>query len=684
MDKNSTKYIVLWSAVLSVMALNTTRINAEETPGSTVTGQPTADTESSAPTWAPEPTISAVPEQQETSPVPSETPVPTEKAYIPSTSSTVQKKVTVSHGDTGVAVKPGEHLENGHWIYVDGTNGKKIISSFKYIDSLKKTVYYDENGYMVYGLHQVNGKKYYFLPGTGAMQYGEKLINGHWYYFDPKNNGAASTGITNIGYKTVCYDGNGYMVYGLQQVNGKKYYFHSVTGAMQYGEKLINGHWYYFDPKNNGAASVGLTNIGYKTVYYNSNGQMLYGSLWLQLNGDAQKYLYHFDTVTGKLGTHGWVKDSNKSEYYVDENNHLVTGEKVIGGKTYYFDNTGLRRTGWIAENRTYYTNDGQKLQNPKGEKYIEGHWYYFKPDTGAMAKGLTNIGYKTVYYDNNGRMQYGEKNINGHWYNFDKWTGAMSVGLTNLGYKTVYYNSDGQMHYGEKNINGDWYYFKPGTGEMAKGLTNIGYKNVYYDNNGRMVHHDFDLNGVHYSVNSWTGEAKVGAYRHGTVPYMKQTDPRWSNRKYGGMTMGSTACGVTTIAMNLTAWKRQTILPPTVADYLHAVGEYNVKSAGTTGYSRIAAGNHWGLKVDKITSLQQMKTALAQGKTISEMSGAGYFSNGSHGITIFGNNNGKATAYDPYNSGNNGSYSIDYLWNARSKDPADYDAGAVIFAFYK
>ena len=64
--------------------------------------------------------------------------------------------------------------------------------------------------------------------------------------------------------------------------------------------------------------------------------------------------------------------------------------------------------------------------------------------------------------------MQYGEQNINGHWYYFDKTTGAMATGLTNIGYKTCYYNDQGQMQYGNKTINGKQYYFNEDTGALV------------------------------------------------------------------------------------------------------------------------------------------------------------------------------------------------------------------------
>ena len=146
-----------------------------------------------------------------------------------------------------------------------------------------------------------------------------------------------------------------------------------------------------------------------------------------------------------------------------------VGGQKYENGHWHYYQNGNMVKNSFVNiqdQNKTcYYDNNGNMVY---GEQNIGGHWYYFNQVTGAMAKGITNIGYKTVDYNNQGQMQYGEQNINGHWYYFDKVTGAMATGLTNIGYKTCYYNDQGQMQYGNQTINGKQYYFNEDTGALV------------------------------------------------------------------------------------------------------------------------------------------------------------------------------------------------------------------------
>ena len=42
--------------------------------------------------------------------------------------------------------------------------------------------------------------------------------------------------------------------------------------------------------------------------------------------------------------------------------------------------------------------------------------------------------------------MRYGEQKIDGKWYYFDKNSGAMAKGFTKLGPRTVYYGDDGAI----------------------------------------------------------------------------------------------------------------------------------------------------------------------------------------------------------------------------------------------
>ncbi|MCQ4116426.1 hypothetical protein NOU10_03355 [Ligilactobacillus sp. MP3] len=185
----------------------------------------------------------------------------------------------------------GQKNIDGHWYLFDSKG--VMQQGFQNIGYQNKTVYYNEDGWMLYGWQNIDGKVYYFDKVTGKMTVGQKNIGGHWYLFDSK--GAMQRGFQYIANqsKTVYYNKDGWMLYGWQNIDGKVYYFDKVTGKMTTGQKNIDGHWYLFNSK--GVMQRGFQYISYqnKTVYYNKDGWMLYGHQLI--NGKK----YYFNTITG-------------------------------------------------------------------------------------------------------------------------------------------------------------------------------------------------------------------------------------------------------------------------------------------------------------------------------------------------------------------------------------------------
>ncbi|MFT8725170.1 N-acetylmuramoyl-L-alanine amidase family protein, partial [Liquorilactobacillus nagelii] len=303
------------------------------------------------------------------------------------------------------------------------------------------------------------------------------------------------------------------------------YLFDNTTGAMQTGfQKIANQH---------------------KTVYYANNGQMQYGQQ--HLNG----HWYLFDQKTGAMQTgFQFITSQNKLVYYdptgkmqygqqlIHEKRYdfnqktgalkVLPGQNLIDGHWYLFDSHGTMQTGFqkiTNQHKTvYYANNGQMQY---GQQEINNHWYLFDATTGAMQTGLIELtknqtpdGPKTVYYANNGQMQYGQQRLNNHWYFFKENTGAMQVGFvlltkqeTSDGPKTVYYNSQGQMIYGQQHLNGYWYLFDENSGAMQTGFKYISQQNktVYYNSQGQMQYSWQKINNDQYYFDPVNGSMATG-----------------------------------------------------------------------------------------------------------------------------------------------------------------------------
>ena len=182
--------------------------------------------------------------------------------------------------------------------------------------------------------------------------------------------------------------------------------------------------------------------------------------------------------------------------------------------------------------------------------------WYLIDKETGEKATGFQRLEEqaKTVYYNNEGKMQYGwqwvnnathyfdtfngamaigEKNINGHWYLFDR-QGQMQRGFQELDQygqnKTVYYNDQGHMLYGQQRIANKWYNFDTFDGAMKTGFQYIAGQNkwVYYavdgNNRGQMQYGFQNIAGKTYYFDTFNGAQSKLAGFFDNVAYLKET----------------------------------------------------------------------------------------------------------------------------------------------------------------
>ncbi len=132
------------------------------------------------------------------------------------------------------AMVTGQQRINGHWYLFD--NNGAMQRGFQNLKAYgdDKTVYYNQDGWMLYGWQGIDNVPYYFDTFNGAMMTGERYINGHWYLFNGK--GQMQRGFQKVmengKEKTVYYNYDGWMLYGWQTINGKRYYFDTFNGAL--------------------------------------------------------------------------------------------------------------------------------------------------------------------------------------------------------------------------------------------------------------------------------------------------------------------------------------------------------------------------------------------------------------------------------------------------------------------
>lgn len=247
-------------------------------------------------------------------------------------------------------------------------------------------------------------ENWYYLDDLETMVIGWKEIKNHWYYF---NEDGIMQSNKWIGYYYL--GSNGYMLtntitpdgYHVDE-NGKYYpilewfkhkdkwklksdgkvlksswakydgelYYLDKDETMVVGWKKINNYWYYFNEdgvmqsnkwignyylgKEGKMLSNTITPDGF---YVNENGEKTTPNSWVKKENNW-KYL----GSNLKFVKSEWIQYKNET-YYIDENEIMVTGWKLIEDNWHYFEETGeMVRNRWIGD--YYLDENGIMLTN--------------------------------------------------------------------------------------------------------------------------------------------------------------------------------------------------------------------------------------------------------------------------------------------------------------------------------
>ena len=366
----------------------------------------------------------------------------------------------------------------------------------------EKRYIFDNNGVMqsYAGTPVINGRKYWFSE-DGSLRTGW-LNLGNWkMYFDP-DTCEARTGLSKVGEKRYIFDDNGVMqsYAGTPVINGKKYWF-SEDGSLRSGW-LNLGNWrMYFDP-NTCQARIGLSVVEGKRYMFDNNGVMQSYAGTSVING--KKYWFSED---GSLHT-GWLELEGWKMYFDPDTCEAAIGVQNIGGKNYAFDKNGVLITGngtQVVNGKKYWINADGSVET--GWKTLGGWTFYFHPETGEAATGITTIGGKRYLFDQNGvwltgsgTVEINEKKycfqsdgtvvtgwvIIGKWVRyFNQVTGEAATGMTVIDGKQYYFDKNGVRTSGSQFINGKQYYFGANGELLRRTWVIVNGEKIYVDGNG-------------------------------------------------------------------------------------------------------------------------------------------------------------------------------------------------------
>lgn len=252
-------------------------------------------------------------------------------------------------------------------------------------------------------------------------------------------------------------------------------------------------NWYYFD--NEGKAVTGLHSIDNVTLYFDKEGKQAKGRL-VEIDGQT----HYFDRDSGAMWTNRTL-ELNGIRYVIDQN-------------------------GYVTMNKP-----GQFIQDKDGD------WAYIK-ENGQLATGLQTINHQKYYFDPTGKQAKGKRLLlDGKYYFFDNDTGAMFVNKFHetgdyFSKKYTYFGEDGSQIFGWATIEGKRVYFKEDGYQVRNDRHKIGDFDYFFKKDGSMLSNDIDGNYKYYYADK-DGHLQFGWVTHNNETYY--ISPPWGaeNRTY-------------------------------------------------------------------------------------------------------------------------------------------------------
>lgn len=401
-----------------------------------------------------------------------------------------QGRLYCFNGAANSAIK-GKYTSGEDSYYFDA-DGCALVGLAR-VGEAQALYFFDAEGKMQTGWQRPEGGKRYYFGQDGAALTGERKLDGDTYFFH-QPDAYALTGTHEMDGRTYVFDEDGKLIskeattgMAWQEIDGKLYYMDSAgegpTGLEQLdgyyylfaddhsvltGRRELDGKFYQFG--TDGKAVIGWYKEAGDTFYFGPEGYALTGEHTL---GGAS---YSFDETTGKLlngeaPTYDEWEETPKGWVYYNTTGELAKGPYNIGGQWYYFDEDGIRRSGWQGAGAARYYLGGENDAAFTGWEKIDGKWYVFDA---ASAKQLLEWQYRADGGDT-------------FTHYFDPATGQSPQGLATVNGAQRYFAEDGHMVTGwHTDEDGSRYYFYQ-NGELATGVVTIEGALYSFDAEGKM-----------------------------------------------------------------------------------------------------------------------------------------------------------------------------------------------------
>ena len=394
---------------------------------------------------------------------------------------------------------------------------KRIIS-----DDFGNLYYLDENNDFYIG---------HLLPeNTDLTKIEETVIqNDNKFYAFNRTSSLSETSPLTVS-KTLVYNKKAYLIDDKGVATETK-----LTNRFEHDDAW---NWYYFD--NEGKAVTGLHSIDNVTLYFDKEGKQAKGRL-VEIDGQT----HYFDRDSGAMWTNRtlelngiryvidqngyvtmnkpgqFIQDKDGDWAYIKENGQLATGLQIINHQKYYFDPTGKQAKGkrLLLDGKYYFfDNDtGAMFVNKFHETgdYFSKEYTYFGED-GSQIFGWATIDGKRVYFKEDGYQVRNDRYKIGDFDYFFKKDGSMLSNDIDGNYNYYYADKDGHLQFGWVTHNNETYYISPPWGaENRTYLKNINEKTYLFGPKGRLLRNTAtDISWDDFCVSDENGVVKTGVIR--------------------------------------------------------------------------------------------------------------------------------------------------------------------------
>lgn len=241
------------------------------------------------------------------------------------------------------------------------------------------------------------------------------------------------------------------------------------------------------------------------------NSQTRFYRNWRMQKGwvDYNETRYYLDGAGNMV--RGWFTDPAGTYYLSFADGSIARGQCQIDGGDYYFDEQGIKRSGWIVlgEQRFYYEPANNGIMKRDWFSDETGSVYFFDRTDGHMLVGGQVIDGAEFLFNHEGKRQTGWITLPEGVFYYDTATGAkvrgfmedakgrrylaqedghMVTGAVTIDNKEYYFNAEGVMMTGMTAREDGTFYYDTATGQMLFGFITLEDKTYYADEAGHIV----------------------------------------------------------------------------------------------------------------------------------------------------------------------------------------------------